>query len=78
MPHAEFKIYFNNVQETEIIFKSLLPELKQRIPKTTITLEKEDHVLNLTITARDLSALRAACNSYLRWINTARDVHHQL
>jgi len=35
-------------------------------------MEREGVVL--TIEARDLSALRAALNSYLRWIRIVRDI----
>lgn len=56
------------------IFGAISPEAGREIPrtKTKVWLDEEDMVLE--IEAKDLSALRAALNSYLRWIKIADDV----
>ena len=68
---ASFKFYFDSSTEAEIVATSLSPELKQKIPKTNVEITHSDNALLLNIQSNDVSSLRAACNSYLRWINTA-------
>lgn len=66
--------YFDTSFEASLIKESLSPELKQKIPKTDIKITHKDTTLLLEIKSNDISSLRAACNSYLRWINTALSV----
>jgi len=61
-------------EEAKIVLESLKPEIKNRIPKTTININLSENILKLTLESDDLSSLRAAINSYLRWINTALNV----
>jgi tRNA threonylcarbamoyladenosine modification (KEOPS) complex Pcc1 subunit len=49
----------------------LSPEIAHKIPKSTVAVSLDGTLLKLTIEANDVSSLRAACNSYLRWIQTA-------
>ncbi|MDI6917534.1 MAG: KEOPS complex subunit Pcc1 [Thermoplasmatales archaeon] len=58
----------------DIIAKSLLPESKRILPRTKVEIENKKNKLILSIMADDVSALRAAINSYLRWIKTAVDM----
>ena len=74
MKNASFIFNFDSVEEARIITKALDPEIKHKIPKTNIKFNLSDNVLTLEIEANDISSLRAACNSYLRWINTAINV----
>ena len=69
-----FFLDFENFDEARVVYNSLNPEIKQRIPKTKIKIKLEANILKLDIEANDISSLRAACNSYLRWINTALSV----
>jgi tRNA threonylcarbamoyladenosine modification (KEOPS) complex Pcc1 subunit len=71
---AEFAFYFDSEEEVNIIVRSLTPEIKHKIPKTNVKLTFSDKKLYLRIETKDISSLRAACNSYLRWINTALNV----
>lgn len=71
---ASFKFYFDSSPEAALIAASLSPELKQKIPKTNVEITHSDNTLLLNIQSNDVSSLRAACNSYLRWINTAISV----
>lgn len=74
MKSAEFVFIFDTNEEARIVAKSLDPEIKHKIPKTKVDiLTKEDKII-LKISADDISSLRAACNSYLRWISVALDV----
>ena len=65
---------FDSNKEAKIIAESLDPEIKHKIPKTNIEVSLSEKKFILKIEANDVSSLRAACNSYLRWINTALNV----
>jgi tRNA threonylcarbamoyladenosine modification (KEOPS) complex Pcc1 subunit len=74
MKKACFVFNFDSSDEARIVASSLDPEIKHKIPKTNVKVLLEDKTFSLEIEAKDISSLRAACNSYLRWINTALDV----
>ena len=71
---ASFIFSFDTSKEAQLVAESLSPEIKHKIPKTTVTLSCSGANLSLRIESKDTSALRAACNSYLRWIQTALNV----
>ena len=53
-----------------IIVLALEPELgRATTPKTQVNISETNVGLTLSIEAENISALRAAMNSYLRWIN---------
>jgi len=72
--NASFMFYFDSSSEAALVAASLSPELKQKIPKTNVELSRSKNGLSLKIKSEDVSSLRAACNSYLRWIATAINV----
>ena len=74
MKTACFVFNFDTAEEAKIIAESLDPEIKNKIPKTNVEVSLSDKKFSLKIEANDVSSLRAACNSYLRWINTALNV----
>jgi tRNA threonylcarbamoyladenosine modification (KEOPS) complex Pcc1 subunit len=74
MKSAYFIFNFDSKEEARIISESLNPEIKNSIPKTSIEVSLNDKIFSLKIESSDISSLRAACNSYLRWIKTALDV----
>lgn len=74
MKSAKFVFKFDSDKEAMIIAESLQPEIKHKIPKTNVEVSLSGKNFFLEIKAKDLSSLRAACNSYLRWINTALNV----
>jgi len=78
MHKAEFVLEFETEKEARIIFNSLYPEIKHRIPKTMVETKLSKSKIFLTICANTTSSLRAACNSYLRWIKTAVDVKDKI
>ncbi|MEM2987397.1 MAG: KEOPS complex subunit Pcc1, partial [Nitrososphaerota archaeon] len=56
--------------EASIILKSLLPEIKNPATnRSKIDLLIRDGKLLMNVEAKDMTALRAALNSYVRWIN---------
>jgi tRNA threonylcarbamoyladenosine modification (KEOPS) complex Pcc1 subunit len=57
----------------EVIAGSLSPELGEKIPRTTISVDRNGNELVVKIEAEDQNALRAALNSYIRWMNVAEE-----
>ena len=76
MFEAKFKIPFNSEEEAKIILKSIFPEIKKKISNTEIDLYSNKNIIFLEIRSKNTSSLRAACNSYLRWINTAYSINN--
>jgi tRNA threonylcarbamoyladenosine modification (KEOPS) complex Pcc1 subunit len=74
MKSARFIFNFDSEKEARIIAETLDPEIKQKIPKTSVEISLSGSKISLNIESTDLSSLRAACNSYLRWISTALKV----
>jgi len=74
MRQATFVFVFDTADDAKIVVGSLSPEIRHKIPKTEVVLSRTQKRLSLTIQSADLSSLRAACNSYLRWIHTALKV----
>ena len=60
--------------DAEIILKAISPE-KDDLPRATVALCAGPGGLTLKVTAEDTVALRAALNSYLRWIKVAAEVN---
>ncbi|MEW6069277.1 MAG: KEOPS complex subunit Pcc1 [Candidatus Thermoplasmatota archaeon] len=60
--------------KANILKQALLPESKREIPRTKTEIKSERNKLILRIEAEDTSALRAAINSYLRWIECSLEV----
>lgn len=71
---ATFLFSFSSSEDASVIAQSLSPETKHKIPKSMVTFFINEKKLTMVIEAEDLSSLRAACNSYLRWIQTALSV----
>ena len=60
-------------QKKKIIYNSILPETQ--IPKATIHLSITLQKLRIKISTDTSISLRAACNSLLRWIDVAAQMH---
>jgi tRNA threonylcarbamoyladenosine modification (KEOPS) complex Pcc1 subunit len=76
MTHTARFVFSLPSSDAGLVAQSLSPELSQKIPKSNISFSFSKNELVLTITSDELSSLRAACNSYLRWIQTALAVKH--
>lgn len=61
--------------QAEAVEAALLPEMASDVPGSTLALRREGSTLVLTIEAEDEGALRAAVNSYLRWVQAALEAH---
>lgn len=58
----------------EIIYKSLIPEMRQNLPRTLVDISHSKSIVKIIIKAQDIHSLRACINSYLRWIKTIVEV----
>jgi len=71
MPSAELSI---DSEIPNTLLRALGPELGREIPRTNVKGRVENGRLVLSIETTDISALRAALNSYLRWIKITKDM----
>lgn len=72
MHTTELVIDFDTQDIASIIHASIRPELlKNDIAQTIAKVTCKDNVLTLVIYAKTIPILRAAINSYSRWIETA-------
>ena len=71
---ARFLFHFTSSQDACVVAQSLSPEIQHKIPKSNVSFSVDKKTLKVTITSEDVSSLRAAVNSYLRWISTALSV----
>jgi KEOPS complex subunit Pcc1 len=62
----------------DVVAKSLLPEMDRKIPRTKVNLKEDENVIRIEIQAQDVSALRAAINSYLRWMKVSMDTYEEI
>jgi KEOPS complex subunit Pcc1 len=77
MPHMPHEAVFRfTIKNAKKIYESLLPELSDEVsPRSSARCILEgDDVLVLSVTAEDLSALRASLNMHLRLINVADEM----
>ena len=75
---ATFVFLFDSADDADLVARSLFPEVNNTIAKTSVDLLNSGATLTLTVGSTDVCSLRAACNSYLRWIHTAIDVVHRV
>jgi len=69
---ATVRLPISSEKRIVALINALAPEIdKQITTRSQTTLTREHQFLVLNIEANDTVALRAALNSYLRWINVA-------
>jgi len=72
---AEIAVELVSRRHAMAIYQALVPETKHSIgPRSKITIRLRGKSLQLTASAKDISALRAAINSYLRWVTGSVDL----
>lgn len=67
---AELRV---RTEHADVVQGALSPELGERIPRTRISVGREGDEVVVRIDADDKNSLRAALNSYIRWINVAEE-----
>jgi len=71
---ATVNLNFPSKKRLQIVLEALMPETKiSPASRSKVQVEGKGNRLALVFEARDTSALRAALNSYLRWIVTIND-----
>jgi tRNA threonylcarbamoyladenosine modification (KEOPS) complex Pcc1 subunit len=71
----QFTFTFDSEEQATHIARCLQPEIKKDSSQMIIHLTQQKHKLFLRISATHTVMIRAAVNSYLRWIETAYSVH---
>jgi tRNA threonylcarbamoyladenosine modification (KEOPS) complex Pcc1 subunit len=71
---ARFLFHFPSKKDAVLVAQSLSPEITHKIPRSMVQVSVSDATLTLVVESDEVSSLRAACNSYLRWIQTALSV----
>lgn len=75
MPRATLRFDFDMPAQADAVEAALRPELGADVPGSRTALRRDGLALVLDVEAEDAGALRAALNSYLRWVQLALDVH---
>ena len=78
MIEARIIIKMDSEINAKIVSLSVSPEIKKKIPNSKINLCFSENKIYLDIISKNVSSLRAACNSYLRWINTAYNITNSI
>lgn len=72
---ATVRLPFASKKRLDALVDALTPEVgKQITTRSKVTLTTDGAFLVLAVEAQDTVALRAALNSYLRWINSTMNV----
>jgi tRNA threonylcarbamoyladenosine modification (KEOPS) complex Pcc1 subunit len=58
---------------SDVVLRSLSPEMDRKIPRTKVDFKEEGENILIEIQAQDVNALRAAINSYMRWMKVSMD-----
>jgi len=72
---ALIRLNFPSERDVEIALQALQPETKTApAARSKVQVSGEDRNLILSFEAKDTSALKAAINSYLRWVHLTKDI----
>jgi tRNA threonylcarbamoyladenosine modification (KEOPS) complex Pcc1 subunit len=72
--HVIVRLNFPSERHLEVVLSALQPETKTPPSfRSRVKVEGVGTTLTLSFEASDTSALRAALNSYLRWVNIIND-----
>jgi tRNA threonylcarbamoyladenosine modification (KEOPS) complex Pcc1 subunit len=73
--HATVRLDFHSEKQLTTVLNALEPEAKRpTVTRSRVRLEKDGTFLVIAIDATDTTALRAALNSYLRWVNSLENI----
>ncbi len=67
-----------NENAASVVARSLHPETKREIPRSIVKIKEDENHICIEITAKDTSSLRAALNSYLRWMKITEDTYWEI
>ncbi len=72
MDRAEFSFEFG--EDASTIYRALLPETMEAFSRSRAALSMGDGMLHLIVDAEDITAMRAALNTWLRLIKVACEI----
>ncbi len=78
LPVKSATIFIKKSHVTDVVAKALHPETVREISRTKVEIEEDDSSYKINITAKDTSSLRAALNSYLRWMKVTEDTYMEI
>jgi KEOPS complex subunit Pcc1 len=71
MMRAEIRML--ECKHSDLLIQTLKPETATDLPRTKVEIGTEEGGLVIRVMAEDATALRAALNSYIRWLKLALD-----
>jgi len=72
---AIIRLNFSSEKQLKVVLEALKPETRSPATRRSkVEMKGEGNSLTLNFKARDTSALRAAINSYLRWILLTKSI----
>lgn len=72
---TEFEVEFENNTDAEIIYNSILPEIKsEKEVRSQSEIILDNNKIIIKIKSLDIVSLRASINSYVRWINLSDEI----
>ncbi len=75
MPRATLRLA---TPHAPAVMGALFPEVGREIPRSRVKLTRDGEDIVLDVEASDLGALRAALNSYLRWIEISEEISNMV
>jgi len=69
-----FAAVLSTDMNADIVMSVLSPEVGRELPRTETDISRDGDTVTINVTAKDVSAMRAALNSYLGWIRITEDI----
>ena len=60
--------------DADVVLSTLSPEIGRELPRTETDIIRDRDTVTIRVKAKDVSAMRAALNSYLGWIRITENI----
>ena len=60
--------------DADVVLSTLSPEIGRELPRTETDILRNGDTVTIKVEAKDVSAMRAALNSYLGWIRITENI----
>ena len=64
--------------DADVILSTLSPEIGRELPRTDTNITRDNDTVIIKVEAKDVSAMRAALNSYLGWIRITENIREMI
>jgi len=64
--------------DADVILSTLSPEIGRELPRTDTNITRDNDTVIIKVEAKDVSAMRAALNSYLGWIRITENIKEMI